>query len=159
MVRTILLASLALSAACGRRDPSPAGPVRDLPAVRDFAASHPDAVLARPEDNGNPLLAQMREQEPGYDPYILRQDITGDGRADLVVVLRKDGKWPVYWMRGTKDGYADPVSLGNHELLAEGGLVVKDGALGIGRFYSDVAAWYRWNPDTGALDLQDPALP
>lgn len=159
MPRAVLLVCLTLAAACSPGPASPPVPIRDIPDVHRLLDSHPGAALARPGDNGSPLLEQMREQQPGYDPYILRQDITGDGRADLVVALREGGTWPVYWMRGTKNGYAEPVSLGNHELLAEGGLVVKDGKLGIGRFYSDVATWYRWNAETRTLDPLDTALP
>lgn len=153
------MAYLALLAGCGPRDPAPPAPVRESPAIADLLGSHPGATLARPVENGNPLLDRMREEHPGYDPYVLRGDLTRDGRPDLVVVLREDEAWLVYWMRGTKGGYTEPVPLGDHQLLAEGGLFLKDGELGIGRFYSDVATWYRWSPGTGTLEPQDIAPP
>ncbi len=153
------MAWLVLLVGCGHRDPASPVPVRESPAVADLVASHPDATLARPGENGSRLLARMREEEPGYDPYVLRGDLTHDGRPDLVVVLREGEAWSVYWMRGTKDGYAEPLPLGDHQLLAEGGLFIKDGDLGIGRFYSDVATWYRWSPGTRRLEPHDISLP
>ena len=153
------MACLALLVGCGHPGPASTAPVRESPGVADLLASHPGATLALPGENGNPLLARMREEQPGYDPYVLRGDLTHDGRPDLVVVLRQGAAWSVYWMRGTKGGYAEPLPLGDHQLLAEGGLFLKDGDLGIGRFYSDVATWYRWSPGTRTLELHDISLP
>jgi len=158
MLRYLRPACLLLFVACGHQ-PAPPVPVREMPAVQALMAGLEGARLASPDDNGSPLLKQMREQDPGYDPYTLRHDLTGDGRTDLVVVLRQGDTWPVYWFRGTGQGYAPAAALGNHPLLEEGGLVVKDRQLGIGRFYSDVASWYRWNPRTRSLELQDDTLP
>lgn len=125
-------------------------------AVGRYLESRPDWRLAVASDNTSQFLGRMKQDRPDYEPYFAEGDITGDGEEDFALaVTNGSGAFRVVWFRGTGSGYAPPQPVTNASWLNEGGLVLKGGALLIGKFDADGAQRYTWNAEARRLDRQE----
>ncbi len=112
--------------------------------------------LAVPDDNTSPLLIRMRRDQPGYEPYYLRADLTGNGEEDFAVALTDGSHFRVFWSRHAGgDSYAPAQPVVTLDWLDEGGLFHLDGDLVVGAFYSDRLSRYRWDPESRRLERVD----
>ena len=102
----------------------------------------------------------MLAEDSSYEAYTASRDFDGDGRADRAFVLLKGDSGKVYWAQGRASGFGAPVLLGESDWATRAGLVTKDRRLLFGKFYSDVASVWAWDPNTRRLELvpHDPEL-
>jgi hypothetical protein len=118
------------------------------PALDRIVAAHAGWHLGGTEDCKNQYLARMQGEHPGYSPYRAIGDFDADGMEDAVAVLIKGDSGLVYWLRGTRSAYAEPLQVGALDWASDGGLFVDGNNFSFGVFYSDVVFTWGWDPHT-----------
>lgn len=115
-------------------------------AIRGLLLKNPGWRIASISDNHDPGLAQYQREHPGYTPYFLERDFTGDGKKDFVIVLLRGKYFGVVWFRAVGDQYAAPQWLTRKGSLSDGGVFGDRRGLFVGGpFYSDNLALFVWD--------------
>lgn len=132
------------------------GPARNLAAyhftagerqaVASALGTHPGWRLATRADNTAPDLATVLREQPGYEPYFVRETDRAAERPDFAVALVRDGQFAVYWFRADDDGYMPGQEVTTADWLHDGGLHFRGDALEVAPFNSDEIFAFRWPP-------------
>lgn len=101
--------------------------------------------LALPSDNHSADLKQFEMEHPGYTPYYVQADITGDGRKDFVIALVRGKYFGVVFLRAKGDHYSSPQWLTRKGALRDGGLFVDARGVWGGQFYTDNLFLFVWS--------------
>jgi hypothetical protein len=155
-VRFITLVGAALSAtsACRSRDANRGISYQPLSkVVAGMLATNPGWHLGTNDDCTNPRLNEKLSDNPTYQAYEAVGDVNGDGQTDRVFMVVKGDSGKLYWVPGHEDGFDTPRLLGTLDWIKEGGIIVVGQAVLFGRFDSDVAFTWKWNPSTGSFDV------
>jgi len=123
--------------------------------VAQILATNPGWHLGTNDDCTNPLLKKKLADNPTYQAYRGIGDLNGDGHADRVLMIVKGDSGRLYWVPGRIDGFDAPELLGTLDWAKEGGIILQGQSATFGRFFSDVAVTWKWNPSTRSLDFVD----
>lgn len=149
-------------------DTADGGEAASLP--YDFSSEQAEAVsrflrgrrgwrLVTASDNENPLLERQQRDDPGYEPYFVEGDLTGDDAPDFALAFDTGDGWRVVWFRRADRGYVQGQPVIHADWLDEGGLFVRDGDLVLGTFFTDRLQIYRWEPESNRLRHVTPEAP
>jgi hypothetical protein len=101
--------------------------------------------IALPSDNRSPDLEQYQNEHPGYTPYFVEGDLTGDGSKDFAIAVIKGEYYGVVFFKAEGDNYLPPQWLTRKGALDDGGLFIDDRGLWGGQFYTDNLFHFVWS--------------
>jgi hypothetical protein len=110
--------------------------------------------IALPSDNHNSDLEQFQKENPGYTPYYVESDLTGDGKKDFVIAVIHGKYFGIVFFRAEGDHYSAPQWLTRDGELSDDGIFVKERELWVGPFYSDFLDVYVWSAKAKKLVRQ-----
>jgi hypothetical protein len=118
--------------------------------------AHPGERVAGLSDNSSPHLNDYRAEHPGYHPYFCTEDITSDGRPDLLLATVAQGVVPprfsLFFFQSSSSGLGPPIFLGHPNPFDDSGIIPTGAGIILGPFYSDAGFVYRWNSVTERLE-------
>jgi len=157
LVVTMVAACMSVTA-CERRGPAKPQTIPTLSlgqVVAQILVSNPGWHLGTNDDCTNPLLKEKLADNPTYQAYRGIGDLNGDGHTDRVLIIVKGDSGRLYWVPGNINSYDAPQVLGTLNWVKEGGIILQGQSATFGRFFSDVAVTWKWNPSTRSLDFVD----
>jgi len=155
-VKGLALVSALLALACGTREAAPEPPSTYPPlgkVVAQILAENPGWHLGTNDDCSNPGLKEELSNNPRYQAYRAIPDLNGDRQTDRVFVIIKGDSGKLYWIPGRDGGFDAPHLFATLDRIREGGLITSGQTVMFGRFDSDVALGWKWNPSKGGLEM------
>jgi hypothetical protein len=123
-------------------------------AIQKLLQENPCWRIAISKDCTNPNLEDFQKSFPGYTPYYVEEDITGDNKKDFAITLINGKDFGVVWFQADVDSsYKPPQWLFNNANLEECGLSInkKNRWLMICYFYTDNCSCYEWDSKSKKL--------
>lgn len=115
-------------------------------ALTKFLKENEGWLIAESSDNTSSLLKQFQQENPGYEPYFVSSDMTGDGIIDFAVVLKNGKTKGLVFFKGLLNNEFLPQWLSNKLAIDNGGLFAEKNGLWLaGEFYSDNVSVLEWD--------------
>lgn len=114
-------------------------------ALTKFLAENKDWQIAESSDNTSSSLQEYQQENPGYEPYFVNGDMTGDGISDFAVVLKNGKIRGLVFFKGLSNNEFLPQWLSKNVFINTGGLFAKKNGLWLGEFYTDNISVLEWD--------------
>jgi len=126
-------------------------------AIESLLKNLPRYRIAQASDCSSIFLADIRKQDSTYEPYYKEIDLNIDGIPDFAIALKHDSSFALYWFEGVDTLYSKPELLLSANWFDECGFSNSKqvGFLKFGHFFSEVGAYFYWNPQLKRLDYSN----